>query len=89
MKWSEVIKILKIQIRIIDDWGGPTGYTRVSIRIPSMIKTMYFTYSKDLLVGNPHFFIYQQITKSYELEKWMGEKIEFCYENEINYLYKK
>lgn len=88
MKWGEAIKILKIQIKVIEDWGSDTGYTRVQIRIPSMVRQMYFTYCKDQLVGNPHYFIYQQITRSYELQKWIGEEIEFCYENENDYLYK-
>lgn len=71
----------------MEDWGGDTGYTRVNIRIPSMNKQMYFTYSKDQLVGNPHFFIYQQITRFFELQKWIGEEIEFCYETNNDYLY--
>jgi hypothetical protein len=87
MNWGEVIKIFKIQISVTEDYGGPTGYTRVRVKIPVMTKIIHFTYCKDQLVGNPHFFIYQFILRSYELEKWVGEPIEFCYENEINYLY--
>jgi len=87
MKWGDVIKLLKIQITV-NDCGGNDGYIRVKVKIPSMRNIIHFTYTKKNLVGNPHFFVYQQTIRSFELEKWIGEEIEFCYEDTNDYLYK-
>lgn len=69
MTWNEVVRVLKIQIKEVEDQSFMTIKVYIpvfDIRCVSQFNKMDYTYREHMI---------QKIIHSTELEKWMGEKI--------------